>query len=709
MQDSISSKNKYINLKFKQGKLLEDSLDNPSKFWLEQAVQNITWFQDPKTAYTIKDPSKKHLIDWFPDGKLNVCYNALDRHVLNGRKDQVAVIYESPVTQTKQSFTYEFLLKCVIDFSKALVANGVKKGDTVIIYMPMIPQTIIAMLSCARLGAIHSVVFGGFAPAELAKRIDDCKPKVLIFATCGLERHDKIVKYKPLVDKALKIAKFSPEIKIVYQRNECIEHLDTNTGFRFWETEIANNIDNPDPTVESVDSSHPLYILYTSGTTGSPKGVVRPSGPHAVMLPWTMKYLYGINPGQVFFCASDLGWVVGHTYICYATLIYGCTSVLYEGKPIGTPDPASFFRIIEDYNVNTFFTAPTAMMVLRREDPDHSHRNKHDLSSIKGFFFAGERCVPEIHKWWINHTDGKDSVYEEQVKFLDDKAHSVDHWWQTESGSPITGICIGTSKNKNDIPPVRFGSAGMPLVGVDLRVLKSSDHHDEDQAHQDVLEEADVGEPGNIVIKLPLPPGFFSTLWHDESRFYDSYFKRFPGFYDTGDVGYIDEDGYAYIMSRDDDVINVAAHRLSTSGLEEVAIKIPQLAEVCVVPKPDPIKGSVPMVFAVLNSSLTYDLNSIKSNIALKMRSDIGPIVSLTPSNVEFVLRLPKTRSGKILRKFIRSMVASASSSVESGTPIPKECPIQTPPTIDDPLIKDEIWSIISAHFNGVPVPKSKL
>ncbi|OMJ25470.1 Acyl-CoA synthetase short-chain family member 3, mitochondrial [Smittium culicis] len=707
MPSKISPKNKSINLNTLQGRMLKESLDSPSEFWLKQAKQNITWFKEPKIAYTIKDPSKKHLVDWFPDGKLNVCYNALDRHVLNGRKDQLAVVYESPVTLTKQSYTYESLLKAVINFSKALVANGVGKGDTVVIYMPMIPQTIIAMLSCARIGAIHSVVFGGFASPELAKRIDDCKPKALIFATCGLERQDKIVKYKPLVDKALEIAQFNPKIKIAFQRNECVESLDYNAGFRFWDTEVANNATNPEPVVEAVDSSHPLYILYTSGTTGTPKGVVRPSGPHAVILPWTMNYLYGIKPGQVYFCASDLGWVVGHTYICYATLIHGCTTILYEGKPVGTPDPSSIFRIINENNVNVFFTAPTAMMVLRKEDSDHSYRNKYDISSVKGFFFAGERCVPEIHKWWINHTVGKDSSFESQVKFSENTPFSVDHWWQTESGSPISGMCIGASDDKNDIPPVRFGSAGMPLAGVDLRVLKVTDSFDEENSINTDLEEADVGEVGNIVIKLPLPPGFFSTLWNNESRFYDSYFSRFPGFYDTGDVGYIDEEGYAYIMSRDDDVINVAAHRLSTSGLEEVAIKIPQLAEVCVVPKPDPIKGSVPMVFAVLNSTAT-DHNAIKSSIALKMRNEVGPISSLISSNVEFVPRLPKTRSGKILRKLIRSMVAAASSADNSS--ISRiECPIPTPPTIDDPAIKDEIWSIIINHYKPTPLQKSKL
>ncbi|PVU89347.1 hypothetical protein BB559_005140, partial [Furculomyces boomerangus] len=706
---SLDEFNKNINLNYAQGRILEESLRNPQEFWLKEATENVSWVQEPKSAFRYPNPSEKYYVDWFPEGTLNICYNAVDRHVnQKGRVDrsnQAAIIYKSPVTKTEQVFTYAYLLEQVKGFAKVLVSNGVGKGDTVCIYMPMIPQTIIAMLACARVGAIHSVVFGGFAPAELAKRIDDCKPKVFVSATCGIEGEKKIINYKELFVKAMDIAKHEPPIKVIFQRDQLVVPLDHGRGYRHWSQEMGRVSQEPDATVAIVESSHPLYILYTSGTTAAPKGVIRPSGPHAVMLSWTMKNLYGIDPGEVYFCTSDLGWVVGHTYICYAPLIYGCTTVLFEGKPIGTPDPGVFFKTIEETKASIFFTAPTAMMVLRREDKNHEYRRKYDCSSVKGYFFAGERCVPEIHKWWINHTKAnkgeitKDQSFNDVTEVKDSRGHSVDHWWQTESGSPITGICIGTSKDPREIAPVRFGSAGMPLAGVDLRVLKAHEDYEEEKKNAS-MEEANVGEAGNIVIKLPLPPGFMSDLYNNKKRYFESYFERFDGYYDTGDVGYVDNEGYVYIMSRDDDIINVAAHRLSTSALEEVAVKEMNIAEVCVVPKPDEIRGSVPMVFGVLNNGVSGKdvLEEIKRNISKLVREQVGAIANVKAENVVFVPRLPKTRSGKILRKMIRAMVAEADKSKGSST----YCLVATPPTIDDAVIKDEIWDVIFT----IPDPK---
>ncbi|OMH79219.1 Acyl-CoA synthetase short-chain family member 3, mitochondrial [Zancudomyces culisetae] len=696
--------NKFVNTKVVQGAMLAESLNNPEQFWLEEAYKNITWVKKPTAAYNFANPMKKYYVDWFADGTLNVCYNALDRHVEQGRGEQAAVIYDSPVTETKQVFTYNVLLQRVKEFAKVLDKNGVGKGDTVIIYMPMIPQTIIAMLACARLGAVHSVVFGGFASPELAKRIDDCKPKVVVSATCGLEGKLKMIKYVPLLTKALEISEHKPKVSIVYQREQCPVKLDVDAGFRYWSDEVASVQESPDVPLAVVESNHPLYILYTSGTTGMPKGVVRPSGPHAVMISWTMKNLYGVKPGEVFFCASDLGWVVGHTYICYAPLVEGSSTILYEGKPIGTPDAGSFFRIMQEYKASVFFTAPTAIVVLRREDNEHAVVKKYDLSTIRGLFMAGERCAPEIHRWWIEHTSGKkitEKIYQSDTI----EKIAVDHWWQTESGSPITGVCIGVSEDPKEIAPIQFGSAGMPIVGVDLRVLKVKEdaHAEEDSVVQDTIE-ASVGEVGDIVIKLPLPPGFFSSLWNDKKRYFESYFKKYPGYYDTGDVGFVDENGYVHIMSRNDDVINVAAHRFSTSSYEEIVVKDKSIAEACTVGTPHEIKGQVPMVFAVLIGTATQNEKAeIAKRIAAQVRSDIGAVASMTPENIIFVGRLPKTRSGKILRKTIRTMVNYAGTHKDN---LPTKCPISTPPTIDDPLIMNEIWitvaKLINPNFNPV-------
>ncbi|PVU92660.1 hypothetical protein BB560_006041 [Smittium megazygosporum] len=711
MDASLAGFNKTINTEYNQGLVLAESLKHPSEFWLKQAAETISWKNVPKVAYTYPDANKKQYVKWFPDGKLNVCYNAIDRHLASSA-DKPAIIYDSPVTATKQIFTYKDLYNAVSNFSKVLYSHGIRKGDTVLIYMPMIPQTVIAILACSRIGAIHSVVFGGFSSNEIAKRIQDCKPKVLVAATCGIEGPNKIIKYKTLVDNAVKISSFKPTVKIFYQRPQCYEKLSFGTGDRDWSIEMANVKNLKEVNLEYVDSNHPLYILYTSGTTSAPKGVIRPSGPHVVNLIWTMKYFFGLKPSDTIFCTSDLGWVVGHTYVCYAPLLFGATTILYEGKPVGTPDAGSFFRIIEDYKPSIFLSAPTAMMVLRKEDSNHEFRRKYDLSSIRGYFYAGERCVPEIAKWWVNHTLDTNMDLPNEYKFTGNQAHSVDHWWQTESGSPITGICLGLSKSHEEVPPIRFGSAGLPLVGVDLRVIKSAaDPDSEEESRPTFFEEAKPGTVGNIAIKLPLPPGFSVGVWGDNSRFDKSYFNRFPGFYDTGDVGYVDEDGYVYIMSRDDDIINVAAHRLSTSAIEEVVVKDKHIAEACVIPKPDPIKGSVPMAFCVLNTVPKDEnhLNSIKNNISSLIRSQVGAIASIKQSDIVFIPRLPKTRSGKILRRMIRSMVAEAEKAKDIRT---AKTSVQTPPTIDDPAIKDEIWVAIVEHYasqrSAAPI-KSKL
>ncbi|OMJ09589.1 Acyl-CoA synthetase short-chain family member 3, mitochondrial [Smittium culicis] len=696
-------------LKYKQQQVTKYSLDNPDEFWLKQAKELITWYKEPSKALHYRNKDQKHFVDWYPDGKLNLSFNCLDRHFNDGFGSQTAIIYDSPVTNTKKKLTYSSLLERVKQFSKVLVKFGITKGDTVVIYMPMIPETLIAMLSVVRIGAIHSVVFGGFAPKELAKRIDDCKPKIILSASCAL------------LDEAISLSSFPPKTRIIFQREALHVKLDPTIGDNDWVETLASVANYPDVPIEILNSSDVMYMLYTSGTTGSPKGVVRSTGPHSVALIYAMRHVYGVFPGDVFFASSDLGWAVGHSLTCYGALLNRNQSILYEGKPVGTPDPGAFFRVIEEYKVKTFFTAPTALMILRREDPDAFYRNKYDISSVKSFFLAGERCVPEIHKWWIQYTTGMkniNSLIESSTipssggngdKFSFSKNHitynlSSDHWWQTESGAPLTALGLGYAASVNDFPEIRFGSAGFPLPGVDLRILKK-EHDDEDidesissnpsNPSQKNISEAEPYEVGSVVLKLPLPPGNLTTLWKNDERFYKEYFQKFPGYYATGDTGYVDNNGYVFILSRDDDVINVSAHRMSTSVIEEVVSENQKIAECCVVSKSDSIKGQVPMVFAVPKSSTNRkSLNLVNQQIVQTVRSKVGAFASLTPNNVIFVNKLPKTRSGKVLRKMIRNMVATIFDQTQSVNP--NVISIDLPATIEDESAALDIWKILS-------------
>ncbi|KAJ2611484.1 hypothetical protein H4S08_003129 [Coemansia sp. RSA 1365] len=678
---------------YKQEQNRQRSLKDPEGFWME-AQKAIDWVQPPTRALEIpSNPTQLHKAVWFPDGKLNVCYNALDRHVAGGRADQTALIYDSPVTGVVRRYTYAELLHCVIQAATMLRRNGVKKGDRVLLYMGAVPEAIVAMLACARLGAMHSVVFGGFAPAELAKRIDDCNPRVIIASSCGMEGIGKCVPYKPLLDAALQSCKHQPQKVIVLQRSQSPATL--GPGEESWQ-DAVDSIDNSVlyRACEPVASNDPLYILYTSGTTGTPKGVVRPSGGHAVVLQYTMERMYACAPGQVYWAASDLGWILGHSYICYGPLLNGSTTVLYEGKPVGTPDPSAFYRVMAEHHVTTFFTAPTALMILRREDPHGAYRNQYDLSHVKAMFLAGERCLPEIQRWWLRHISGNANVTG-AIQPIPTPVRNVvsDNWWQTETGSPLTGMQIGLSKDGNKLPPIKYGSAGMPVQGVDLRILRIKDEFDEDSVINDNPEEAVPGEIGNIVVKLPLPPGIMNTLWNDEERFFTAYFRRFPGYYDTGDTGMVDSDGYVHILSRADDIINVAAHRISTSSIEEVVVEHPEIAEACVVARPHAIKGNVPVVVAVCkHHCLQETKNQICDDLVKSIRNRVGSFVSQYPQNVVFVSRLPKTRSGKVLRKMIRSMIVYLMHDPAHSS---CKCPIPTPATIEEEAVKYEVWDFV--------------
>ncbi|KAJ2470861.1 hypothetical protein GGI02_002650 [Coemansia sp. RSA 2322] len=681
---------------YRQEQNRQRSLSDPEGFWMD-AQRGIDWISAPTRALAIPDARAPHKARWFPGGKLNVCYNALDRHVEGTRGAQVALIHDSPVTQSVARFTYSELLGRVKRAATMLRASGVVKGDRVLIYMGAVPEAIVGMLACARLGAIHSVVFGGFASAELAKRIEDCRPKVVLASSCGIEGPSKIVEYKPLLDGALALCTHRPSRVVVLQRPQRVAEL--GEGEVSWQ-EAVDGIS--DAAVfhgyEAVDSDDPLYILYTSGTTGMPKGVVRPSGSHAVVLHYTMNNMYACRPGQVYWAASDLGWILGHSYICYGPLLNGSTSVLYEGKPVGTPDPSSYFRVLAEHKVTTFFTAPTALMILRREDPHGVFRRRYDLSHVRAMFIAGERCPPEIHRWWVRHVTGvSDSGCAlHRVRTLADQVVS-DNWWQTETGSPLTGLEIGLADDGYELPPVKYGSAGMPVQGVDLRVLRIKDEHDEDASVNMHPEEVGRGVVGNIVVKLPLPPGVMTTLWNDDQRFFDEYFRRFPGYYDTGDTGTIDSEGYVHILSRTDDVINVAAHRISTSAIEEVVVEHSEVAEACVVSRPDAIKGALPVVVAVLKRhSQERSEDQISGDLAAAIRARVGPYVSLHASNILFAPRLPKTRSGKVLRKMIRSMI-TALMDAPGASGMPEVCPVPMPPTIEEPAVRDEIWAALRA------------
>jgi propionyl-CoA synthetase len=609
------------------------SIEDPEGFWGE-AAQAIDWY---KKWDKVLDDSNKPFYRWFSGGEMNTCHNALDRHVKNGRADQVALIYDSPVTGTIQKFTYAELLDLVARFAGGLKGLGVGKGDTVIIYMPMIPQAIVAMLACARLGAVHSVVFGGFAPHELAIRIDDAKPKVIISASGAIEG-PRILEYKPMLDKAVELAKFKPDNCIIFQRHFLKAAMFMERDID-WE-KLASGAEPADCV--PVKATDPLYILYTSGTTGVPKGIVRDNGGHAVALSWSLENIYDTKPGEVYWAASDVGWVVGHSYIVYGPLLTGCTTVVYEGKPIGTPNPGAFWRVISQHGVKTMFTAPTAFRAIKREDPTGEYVKKYDLSCFKYLFLAGERLDPDTYHW-AHKLLGKPVI---------------DHWWQTETGWPITANCMG-------IEPftIKPGSSTKPVPGFDVQIL------DNDGKLLGPKQE------GLVTVKLPLPPGTLPTLWNADDRFIEAYVKMFDGYYFTADGGYKDEDGYLFIMGRVDDVINIAGHRLSTGEMEAIIATHPDVAECAVIGVEDSLKGQLPVGLAVLKAGTKKDAAEVSAELSKLIRSEIGPIACYKETAV--VARLPKTRSGKILRSTMRKIADGVEFKV--------------PSTIDDPAILTEI------------------
>lgn len=610
------------------------SIENPENFWLEKA-QQINWFKSPEKALSV---DTEGLYRWFKGGKINICYNALDLHVLNGFGNQTAVIYDSPVTQTIEKYTYQELLNRVSKCAGGLRKLGVNKGDTVIIYMPMIPQALITMLACARIGAVHSVVFGGFAPHELAIRIDDAKPKVILTSTSGIEV-DKIIPYKPMVDEAMKLSTHKPDHVIVHNRKLGAIKPDEDYDIDY---STLMKLSDPVDCVE-MDATDPLYILYTSGTTGVPKGIIRDHGGYAVALNYSMKYNYGLEQGDVFWAASDVGWVVGHSYIVYAPLLYRATTVIYEGKPVRTPDASSFWRVISEHKVNVMFTAPTAIRAIKKEDPEGRLFFKYDLTSLKYQFLAGERCDVSTLNWLQKHL---------QIPV-------IDHWWQTESGWPMVSNMVGYG----DPIHIKPGSVSNPVCGYNLKILR------EDGS------EANPNEGGYVSIKLPLPPGTTPNLWGNTQRFKSGYLSMFEGYYASGDGGYVDKDGYVFITGRVDDIINVAGHRLSTAEMEEIVSAHPDVSECCVIGISNDLKGQIPLAIVVLNQSSSAEHFEIKADIIQRVRHDIGPVASL--KNVMIVDRLPKTRSGKILRKTIRSIADNT--------------PYNIPSTIDNPQILHEL------------------
>ncbi len=615
------------------------SIEDPAGFWAE-AAEAIHW---DKKWDKVLDDSKAPFYRWFTGGKLNTCYNALDYHCENGRAGQAALIYDSPVTDTKKTYTYAELRDEVARFAGVLARHGVKKGERVIVYMPMIPQAVIAMLACARLGAVHSVVFGGFASNELAVRIDDAKPRAIVSASCGIEP-GRVIEYKPLLDKAIELAGHKPDKCIIAQRSVKSCDLDSKRDVD-WDEAMADA--KPHDCV-SVAATDPLYILYTSGTTGQPKGVVRDNGGHAVALKWTMKNIYGVEPGEVYWAASDVGWVVGHSYIVYAPLLHGNTTVMFEGKPVGTPDAGAFWRVISEHKVGVMFTAPTAFRAIKKEDPEGELIGNYDLSKFRTLFLAGERTDPDTLEW-------------AQKKL---GVPVIDHWWQTETGWSICANCVGIERL-----PIKAGSPTKGAPGMDVQVLGEDGHS------------VKRGEIGALVVKLPLPPGTFPTLWNADDRFKEAYLAEYPGYYKTADAGYIDDDGYVFVMARTDDIINVAGHRLSTGGMEEVLAAHPDVAECAVVGVADPLKGQLPLGFLVLNAGVTRDSGEIVKEAVKRVRDEIGPVAAFKTAVV--VNRLPKTRSGKILRGTIQKIADDESW--------------KTPATIDDPVILDEITEALKS------------
>jgi propionyl-CoA synthetase len=596
----------------------EESLRSPQAFWA-RAAQDIEWVRRPRAVLDDSDPKRA---SWFPGGRLNTCHNAVDLHVAAGRGERTALVYDSPVTGRVATYTFQELRDEVARLAGVLRELGVEKGDRVLLYMPMVPEALFGMLAAARIGAVHSVVFGGFAAAELAQRIQHCAPRVV----------------QPMLDDAIDRAANKPAHCLILQRPEAPAPLVPGRDLD-WDESVAKAM--PAGCV-AVDAKHPLYILYTSGTTGLPKGVVRDNGGHAVALKWSLHHVYGMQPGDVFFAASDIGWVVGHSYIVYAPLLLGCTTVLYEGKPVGTPDPGAFWRVVEQHRVDTLFTAPTALRAIKREDPDARLLGDYDLASLRALFLAGERADPDTVAWCERAL----------------RVPVIDHWWQTETGWPIASNCLGLAAL-----PVKRGSPTRPVPGYDVRVL------------DDAGRELPPGETGNLAIRLPLPPGCLRTLWENDAGYERTYLERFPGFYQTADAGHVDEDGYLWIMSRTDDIINVAGHRLSTGAMEEVLASHADVAECAVTGVADALKGQVPLGFVVLNAGVTREPDTLETELVALVREKIGPVAAF--KQVCLVSRLPKTRSGKVLRGTIRRIADSQ--------------PWRTPPTIDDPESLDEI------------------
>ena len=612
--------------------IYERSLEDPGKFWADVAAA-LHW---DRPWDRVLDDTHAPFYRWFEGGRLNTCYNAVDRHVAAGRGSQSAIIHDSPVTGSQRTITYAELQGMVARFAGMMVRHGVGHGDRVIVYMPMVPEALVAMLACARIGAVHSVVFGGFAANELATRINDAKPVLIVSASCGIEGA-KVVPYKPLLDRAIEEAAHKPSHTIILQRPQATAELIPGRDLDWAESRSAHPVD-----CVPVEATDPLYILYTSGTTGQPKGVVRDHGGHATALLWTMRHIYGVQPGEVYWAASDVGWVVGHSYICYAPLLNGNTTIVYEGKPVGTPDPGAFWRVIAEHKVSVLFTAPTAFRAIKKEDPEGVFIGRYDLSSLRTLFLAGERCDPDTLLW-----------AEAQLG-----VPVIDHWWQTETGWAIAANPMGIEKL-----PVRPGSPTVPMPGYDVQIL------DEEG------ELLPAGKMGAICIRLPMPPGCLPTLWHADERYRQSYLARYPGWYLTGDAGYKDADGYLYIMSRIDDVINVAGHRLSTGGMEEVLASHKDVAECAVIGVTDQLKGELPLGLVVLKAGVERDPETIRQELVAKVRDQIGPVAAF--KLVAVVSRLPKTRSGKILRGTMKKLADSTEYKV--------------PATIDDPIILEEI------------------
>jgi len=620
--------------------IYKDSINNKEKFW-QNISEEIFWYKKPTTILNSSNPP---FYKWFEDGVTNTCYNAVDYHIERGRGDRLAIIYDSPITGAKKTYTFNQLKEQVAKFAGALKNLGLKKGERAIIYMPMIPEAVIAMLACARIGVVHSVVFGGFAAKELASRIDDSKAKIIISASCGFEP-GRTVEYKPLLNKAIELAKHKPTKCIIFQREKFKCELNAKLDLT-WDDVMKNT--NP-VECEQLKGSDYAYILYTSGTTGLPKGIVRDIAGHIVALKWTMKAIYNVDENDVWWSASDIGWIVGHSYIVYGPLFKGCTTVLFEGKPIGTPDPGVFWRVISEHKIKSLFTAPTAIRAIKKEDPEGKFVKKYDLSHFKCLFLAGERSDPDTIKW--------------AEKLL--KVPVIDHWWQTETSWSISGNCTGIELLKT-----KYGSAFKPVPGYDLKIMKAD------------KTEAKPGEMGDIVVKLPLPPGTFPTLWGADDRYKENYMSNYPGYYQTYDAGHIDEDGYVWIMSRTDDIINVAGHRLSTGAIEEVLAEHKNVAECAVVGIADKLKGQIPIGLIALKAGVDRDQKEITKECVDLVREKVGPVAAFKIAII--VKRLPKTRSGKVLRGTVRKIADNESYNV--------------PPTIDDPAILDEIKADLKTH-----------